>query len=190
MKDNNRNAIPFSHNKYNSLFDELFEPLCQYSFQVTQEVEVSEDIVQERFIYLWNNWERLSNFENLKAYLYQSVKSRSINYIKKKFNTNINSLEGMADSIENCQLPSPIELLEKADLETILEEALNTLPEKCRIIFDLKRNAELSNKEISEQLNLSIKTVEAQTTIALKKIRLHINKHWVAIVHVGFLLFI
>lgn len=169
---------PFLHKQYNQVFDELFEPLCQYSYRITKDTSASEDIVQERFIYLWNNWERLSDSENLNAYLYLSVKNRSINCIKKRFQNLTSSLDDLNVNFADNNLPSPSELLEKKELEKILGDALSSLPDKCRIIFDLKRNAGLSNKEIAEHLNISIKTVESQTTIALKRIKIHIDKHW------------
>ncbi len=62
--------------------------------------------------------------------------------------------------------------------EKVLEDALNCLPEKCRIIFSMKRFGEMSNNEIAKKLNISNKTVENQTTIAIKKLTSYVNNHW------------
>ena len=63
-----------------------------------------------------------------------------------------------------------VELLEQ-DIRKVLEEAVERLPERCREVFVLSKMEELSNKEIAEKLNVSVKTVEAQMTKALSRLR-------------------
>jgi RNA polymerase sigma-70 factor (ECF subfamily) len=58
-----------------------------------------------------------------------------------------------------------------AEQEERLMYAIDQLPEKCRQIFFMSRTQSLSNQDIAERLNLSVKTVEAQITIALKRLR-------------------
>ncbi len=97
----------------------------------------------------------------------------------KKNNRNTHpDLDDVHETFVESDLPSPQELVEKKDLEKLLERALKELPVKCRNIFTLKRFGELSNKEIAEKLDISIKTVEAQTTIAMKRLKYYISSHW------------
>jgi RNA polymerase sigma-70 factor (ECF subfamily) len=86
-------------------------------------------------------------------------------------------LELLSDNQEH-KLPNPQELIENKELEAIIERALESLPAKCRTVFTLKRFGDLNNKEVAEQLNISIKTVENQMTIALRKLTAFINEHW------------
>ena len=139
---------------------------------------MAEDVVQECFAYFWENWSRLAQIDSLKYYLFKSVKNGSLNHLKAKF---VQSKEpfpsGFNEKISDKQA-SAHELMEVHDLEVILEEALQALPERCRIIFVLKRFDDKSNKEIAGLLGISVKTVEAQMTIALARLRNHVIKHW------------
>lgn len=170
---------PFGDDKYNRLFDELYAPLCRYCMKFVHNCDTAEDIVQEQFIYLWENWKRLNNFLSIKSYLFKAVKNKSLNYLRKEFAKNSACLtEDLADTLRDDSLPAPDELLESKELEAILEKGLESLPLKCRTIFTLKRFAGLTNKEIAEHLHISKKTVEAQTTIALKKLSAFVSTNW------------
>jgi len=140
--------------------------------------DAAEDIVQESFAYLWTNWSRLAQIDSLKSYLFKSVKNGSLNYLKTKFFQSKEQLLTEFNERISDKQPSALELMEVQDLEAILEKALHDLPERCRTIFILKRFDDKSNKEIAELLGISIKTVEAQMTIALARLRNHVIKHW------------
>jgi RNA polymerase sigma factor (sigma-70 family) len=111
--------------------------------------------------------------------MYTSVKNKSLNYIKKNFSEkSFVSLNKIDESLNDCGMPSPQELLEAEELEKILEKALEELPEQCRKIFGLKRFGQMSNQEIAESLSISIKTVEAQMTIALRRLKSFVIDNW------------
>lgn len=170
---------PFLIKRYNHIFNELYDPLCRFCYKMVYDKDTAEDIVQDQFAYLWENWDRLNSIENISSYLYKAVRNKTINYLVKKQNHNThNNLHEVNDLYTESECPSPQELLEKENLEKLLEQALEKLPEKCKNIFVLKRFGELSNKEIAEKLNISVKTVEAQTTIAMKRLKNYITDHW------------
>jgi RNA polymerase sigma-70 factor (ECF subfamily) len=170
---------PFYEKDYNNHFEELYVPLCQYAQKFVNDHDVAEDIVQDNFVYLWENWTRLSKIDSIKAYMFVAVKNKSINYLQKKYIKNtLRQIEDFQDSMIDYQHPTALELLECQELEVILERALNQLPERCRIIFTMKRFAGKSNKEIAKDLDISIKTVEAQMTIAIRKLNVYVNTHW------------
>jgi RNA polymerase sigma-70 factor (ECF subfamily) len=75
-------------------------------------------------------------------------------------------------------LPEPDEILENKELGIVINKALDNLPERCRIIFSMKKQAGLSNKEIATKLKISAKTVENQMTIAFKKLIQFISDNW------------
>jgi RNA polymerase sigma-70 factor, ECF subfamily len=169
---------PFDDRNFNCLFDELYTPLCQFCTRLVNDADTAEDIVQEQFVYLWENWQRLAPISSIKAYLFKSVKNRSLNYLKKQFYKNgVDKFE----YIETPQVktsPAASDLLENQELEILLGRALGNLPLRCRTIFTMKRFAEMSNKEIADNLNISVKTVEAQMTIAMKKLNAFVSVDW------------
>jgi RNA polymerase sigma-70 factor (ECF subfamily) len=170
---------PFANHHFNNIFKELYTPLCRFTMKYVADKATAEDIVQDLFVYLWEHWERLSSISSIKAYLFISAKNKSISYLKRPFTKqNVEALSYDIEHILTGHFPGPDELIANQELQSILENALETLPTKCRAIFTLKRFGELSNKEISNKLNISVKTVEAQMTIAIKRIMVFVKSHW------------
>ena len=174
---NNLLNDPFSDEYFNLLFNELYIPLCRYCMKFVNDSDVAEDIVQEQFIYIWEHRAKLKHTSSIKAYLAKAVKNRSLNYLRDQFSRKTDQqLEVVAKFDAKYELPS--EILEIKELEAILEKGIESLPIKCRIIFSMKRFAGMTNREISENLQISIKTVETQMTIALKKLSTFVSKNW------------
>lgn len=67
--------------------------------------------------------------------------------------------------------------LSEDNIKDIIEKALNALPERCREIFILSKLKEKKQKEIAEELNVSVKTIEAQMTIAYKRLKEELKNH-------------
>ncbi|MDR1585401.1 MAG: sigma-70 family RNA polymerase sigma factor, partial [Prevotellaceae bacterium] len=99
------------------------------------------------------------------AYLFQAARNKSLNFLRRKKQTvSLNAVE--FDIVETNTAS-----LETEELYRLIQEAVLDLPDKCREVFHLSRNENLSNKEIAEKLGISVKTVEAQITKALKRIK-------------------
>lgn len=170
---------PFLDSNYTKLFNELYSPLCRYCMNLVSDMEMAEDIVQEQFVYIWEKREKLSEPASLKSYLFTAVKHRSINHLKKRFSRNsVYCIESLPESELMGTLPDPSDIIENKELGVILDNALANLPEKCRIIFTMKKMGEFTNKEIADKLKISVKTVENQMTIAFKKLIRFISDHW------------
>jgi RNA polymerase sigma-70 factor (ECF subfamily) len=143
------------------------------------EKETAEDIVQEQFIYIWENRKRLGNIKSLKSYLFKAAKNKSINHLEKQFSRVTKyDTENIAENDLTGKLPDPEEMLKNKELGHMLDKAIGQLPEKCRIIFTMKKVGELTNKEIANKLDISVKTVENQMTIAFRKLIGYISDHW------------
>jgi RNA polymerase sigma-70 factor (family 1) len=176
---NNYSLDPFSDDVFKQLFDELYVSLCRYTMKFVHDNFTAEDIVQDLFVYYWENRDRLSKFDSIKMYLFTAARNRALNHLQKQYPTiRLNQLNEYDNSLQDKLQPGAFELLESHELEAILEKALNSLPEKCRIIFTLKRFAAMSNKEIASHLDISVKTVEAQMTIAIRKLTNYLNTYW------------
>ena len=170
---------PFLDSGFAKLFDELYSPLCRYCLKLVGDMELAEDIVQEQFVYLWENRKRLDNSGSLKSYLFTAVKNKSVNHLKKQFSKKRSyRIENLPENTIPGKLPNPDEIYENKELGKILDKAIANLPEKCRIIFTMKKMGEFTNKEIASKLNISVKTVENQMTIAFKKLIRYISDQW------------
>ena len=183
------NTDPFSDSNFTKFFNELYPSLCRYCLSLVGEREIAEDIVQDQFLYLWENRGRLINVGSMESYIFRAVKNRSINYLQR----NIRKLESLTieEDVSTDKLDfslDPSIITEGKEFEKIIEKALASLPRKCNAIFSLKRFGGLTNKEIAQEFNISIKTVEAQMSIAIKKLSEFISSHWASLILLFFTL--
>jgi RNA polymerase sigma-70 factor (ECF subfamily) len=147
------------------LFEKYFTPLCRFMNMYVQDTNVVEELALDIFTQLWEVRSTFQIHLSLKAYLFQSAKNKCLNVLRQKKNTV--SLEEVDLDIQETYEIS----LETEELSQLIQEAIMALPGKCRDIFHLSRTLNFTNKEIATQLNISIKTVEAQITKALKRIK-------------------
>lgn len=151
------------------VFKQYFKPLHAYATSIIRNQEAAEGIVQHIFLNLWEKAGQLNLSPGIAAYLYKSVHNHSLNYLKhQKVRTSYHQF-AMANHSTSQENTSRKVLL--TDLEKRYRKVLADLPEQCRTIFQLSRFEELRNHEIAEKLGISIKTVEAQITKALKILR-------------------
>jgi len=151
---------------FSQLFDDYYVTLCFFAIKYVSDMDLSRSLVQQVFVDLWAKREKLNIRYSPKSYLYHAVKNRSIDYLRKKKNS-----IPLSDTFENIQSLPFQDLVEEAELNERINKAINRLPEKCREIFLLCRFEGLKYSEIAEKLNISVKTVEMQMGIALKKLR-------------------
>lgn len=161
---------------YKYFFNTYYKDLYDFSRKYLNNKEVAEEIVQDVFIYLWNNINKIDINISLKSYLYTSVKNRSLNYIKSKYNR-IEHVELDETGDNNIGLTAN-EMVEYKELEKLINLAVEALPNRCKDIFYLSRNSEMSYQEIADELNISKDTVKLQIKIAIKKLKEYLKDHW------------
>ena len=155
-----------------SLFRKYFNALCVFARQYVYDNDKVKDIVHDVFINIWEKGELYEADALVKGYLFTSVKNRCFNYLRdnKKFNK-----EGdEAFNYDGAQHHNPTEFKE---LEAIIKEEIGKLPDKCKEVFILSRYEELKYAEIADRLDISIKTVEAHVSKALKILRENLAPH-------------
>ncbi|MEX0315555.1 MAG: RNA polymerase sigma factor [Allomuricauda sp.] len=153
---------------YAYLVDTYNHKLCLYANSLMNDIPISEDIVQNVFIRVWERRDNLKSSFSIKSYLYKSVYNACINEYKK--NQSVTALE--KKYIE--ELDRIVEDKDEAALEKLIglvKEAIQELPPKCKEIFLLSKKEGLTNMEIAEYLNISKNTIERQINIAFSKIR-------------------
>jgi RNA polymerase sigma-70 factor (family 1) len=150
---------------YRSLFNRLYPVMCLFAKKFINDYDDSEDIVQEVFIELWNQWTRFESIEQIKAFLYLSVKNRSLNLKKHLI---------VREKFVNTAMPDTEQFFEEHVLETEvilnIKNAINHLPEQRRKIIILSMQG-LKNNEIAEDMQVSINTVKLHKKIAYKQLR-------------------
>ena len=151
---------------FSRLFDRFYTPLCFFASKYVSDLDLARSLVQQFFVDLWVKREKLDIHSSPKSYLYRSVKNRCIDYLRTRKKTIPVSMNGENDSSVPFQ-----DLVEEAEINEKLNRAINQLPEKCREIFVLCRFENMKYSEIAKHLNISVKTVEMQMGIALKKLR-------------------
>jgi len=153
---------------YELIFREYYRPMTAYAFRFLGNLADSESIVQDVFLRLWQKRKEIMITSSLQNYLFRSVKNHCINYIEhEKIKTGYQTLiiRNEADRSEYS------EFFLEFGLMTKIETAIASLPEKRQEIFRLAREDGLKYREIADRLNISVKTVETQMTLALKQLR-------------------
>lgn len=121
--------------------------------------------MQDCFIKLWEKKETLEISGDITAYLARMIRYKSFDFLKKKKITTVElneTYQGFSETFDK---------LETKDLQVKIDKTIDSLPEKCRQVFVLNRFEDMSYKEISKQLDVSVKTVEAHISRALKHLR-------------------
>lgn len=149
------------------IFDQYYRPLTVFTLKYVPDIEEAKEIVQDFFVRLWSRRADINIRFSLKMYLYQSVKNAALNYIEanKVAQRRLHQYSTPLTSTDNA-----LERMMAAEQEEMLMRAIDALPLKCREIFLLSRMQRLSNQAIANQLGISIKTVEGQISIALKRL--------------------
>ncbi|WP_251795831.1 MULTISPECIES: RNA polymerase sigma factor [unclassified Arenibacter] len=168
---------------YVSLVDMYNRRLFGYALTLTNDHALAEDILQNVFLRTWEKRKKLNVHTSLQNYLFKSVYNEFINAYKKNRSTMIlehKYFEGLEKAV-NMHNEQSFDLI----IAQITKEIQN-LPPKCQQIFVLSKKEGLTNMEISEYLNVSLKTVEAQITKAFGILKERLGKKYKMIMMVVF----
>ncbi|HMO38987.1 MAG TPA: RNA polymerase sigma-70 factor [Saprospiraceae bacterium] len=156
------------------LFRQYYAYVCKTIYQVLNDEQVAEDIAQEVFFEVWRRKEQLTIKTSLRGYLRRAAVNRTLNYLRdRKIKWDDEPVLPMLED----ETPGAPQHLEAGDLQRLIDEAIDALPEKCRVVFILSRQDELSYQEIANNLQISVKTVENQVSKALKHLRIALKPY-------------
>jgi len=163
-----------SKSAFNSIYHEYYEMLLYVSLQYISDREDAKEAVQEAFVKLWENRATLKETANIRNFLYTIVKNNSLNVLKKqevilRSHENIRWMEMHYNYEAMTRLG--FDSIEFKELKQKVDEAIENLPEHCRVVFKMSRFNQLKNREIAQKLNVSEKTVEAHMTKAMKLLK-------------------
>lgn len=154
---------------FKQLYQLLFFKLYQFAYAYVRSRECAEEVVNDVFLGLWQKRNTADTISNIQVYLYVAVKNASLNELRKRKITAPVSL----DELEVHHLlitANPESLLITGELKTRIREAVDRLPPRSRLIFKLVKEDGLTYRETAAILNISVKTVDAQLYLALKKL--------------------
>lgn len=148
-----------------ALFRRYYGCLHQFAGRMTRNSHAAEDIVQDVFVKLWTDRDKLTIRSNFRAYLYKAVYNKALNHLRHKKIELCHS--------ENAQLAgsapeTPDEILHAGEFERAVNQAVAGLPEACREVFLLRKQDGLSYAEIAAVQGISVNTVKTQLSRALK----------------------
>ncbi|MFY0652676.1 MAG: RNA polymerase sigma-70 factor [Cyclobacteriaceae bacterium] len=167
----NDNKQAFEH-----IFRTYYQDLCRFGATYVKDPDVAEELVQQIFINIWERRYELTISTSMKSYLFTAVRNKSFNYLKLQLPKEYKKVD--VDNVGFLDPTNKEEDIVYEDLKAYVSEAIDALPAKCKTIFNLSRNSGLTYKEIAEELDISVKTVENQIGIALKKLREQLSPVW------------
>ena len=154
---------------YTEIYHRYEAPVYIFTYKRIGSREEARDIVQELFLYFWDEREGLSFNTGLLPYLYGSAKNKILNRIKHKKVSEryIDAFQAYLETSED----GTDHLLRHNELSALIEKEVAALPVKMRQVFELSRKTSYTRKEIAKELNLSEETVKSHMHHALKLLK-------------------
>lgn len=164
MRSGDDTALKLIYKKY-------WNPLFSSAYNILRDQQACEDIIQDIFINLWNKREQIEIKVSLKSYLFASARYevyRQVRYgsVREDIFKNVH---------ERLQTPSEYGNIEHRELLSQINSIVDKLSAKCKVVYKLSREEQLSHKEIASQLDISTKTVENHLNKALRQLRISLG---------------
>jgi RNA polymerase sigma-70 factor (ECF subfamily) len=155
--------------QFEKLFRTSYVSLVRYAASLVKDQDTAEEIIQDLFVRIWQDREKLKIESSLNGYLFRSAHNRCLHHI-----AHIRVVERHASEVAAMgedTTESPADRLQYRELQERIAGIIEKLPERCGQIFCLNRFEGLTYSEIAQKLSVSIKTVEANMGKALKEFR-------------------
>jgi len=162
------------------LFDNHFHPLVLHALSYTNDYHQSEEIVQDIFVKVWQNYEQIGSVSDFKSYLYKAVSNSSLNYLR-HLKIRQKYAEEAARTNDHAENPAE-DIIAHAENNTRIHQAVNKLPEHWKEAIILSKYENLKYHEIAESMNISQKTVEKYISKALQFLRVELKDLFLVIV--------
>jgi RNA polymerase sigma-70 factor, ECF subfamily len=172
-----KNLKEGDNNTFNEIYRKYYTRFFNFAKSYVRDSFIAGNLVQDTFLALWENRERLTDDTNVPAYLLTILKNKALNHLNQvktraKAEENIQNnysreLELRCATLTAC---NPEQMFQ-TDVEAIIQHTIESLPKQCRKVILLSRFEGLSNKEIAEEMDISSKGVEFHITRALKTLR-------------------
>ncbi len=162
-----------------SAFEQIFlmyyQPLVVFANKLVYDLDMARDLVQGVIVHFYEKREEIQIHTSLKAHLYQSVRNRCLNHLKREQTIRNHHSSLFVESKESESIF--YDIMEETELENRIFQIIKSLPKQCQKIFEMSRFQGKTNQEIAEELSISKRTVETQISNALKKMRQKLSSY-------------
>ncbi len=173
-----RIAIHDDQKAFSEFFDCYHSKLIKFAHLYVPNYNQAEDIVSEVLIKLLKNRKTLHKIEKFEGYLFTMIKNQSLNFIKQnKKNINHLSVDNMEDFLSTDRI-DPYEKYLESELRNLLNKTIELLPPKRQMVFKFIKDEGMSQKEVAELMNISVRTVEVHLKLAVMEVRKVIKEYF------------
>ncbi|MCE7055219.1 RNA polymerase sigma-70 factor [Algoriphagus sp. AGSA1] len=151
------------------IFDKYYNGLCDFATIYVRPSDVSSDLVSDFFIRFWNQRHQIKITGSLRAYLYKSVKNACLNHLRGR-KVEMMNYEDYSEVFISTEL-SPDEQMEFKEFQDKLDFFTNSLPDRRKLILQLKLKSGFSNSEVAEALQISESTVKNQMRAVINSLK-------------------
>jgi RNA polymerase sigma-70 factor (family 1) len=156
---------------FEQLYNSFYPFLHPFALRIIKSDFIAEEIVSDVFVQLWKNRKQLKEVNNLRVFLYVAVRNTALNYLYKARKEQVCWMDEFSEGTSRLNnSEDPFSKLDAKELTMRLNAVIDHLPSRCKIIYKLVKEDGLKYTETARVLNLSVKTIENQMGIALKKI--------------------
>lgn len=149
---------------------------CHYFLPCKADCEI---VVSNVFVIMWERRALLLSITTPEAYLYKVCRNEVFHYIRQMKNHDVLSLDDMPVELVVKEIPSSAyDKIVEDEMMMILKQAVQMLPNRCKLIFLMVREQKMSHKQVAEILSIKEGTVESQMNIAIKKVSQVVNEYY------------
>ncbi len=175
--------------QFDHLFRLYYADLCAFALRYLHSESQAEDLVSETFYTLWKSREALGKIDNIKAYLFKSVRNNCLYYLRSQKNKpQIQDVDFSLLEPQSILVKNAMDTLILKELAEQLMVLIEDLPPQQQKIFKMKRFDNKKNKEIADELNLSVKTVEMHVSKATSTLRTKLKSYLPSLIILYYLL--
>lgn len=163
-------AVSDSQIAFRSLYQHYFNRLMRFASLYVSSHSEAEEIVSDTFLAIWNNRKSLLEITNFDAYIYTVVRYKVISHLRSHVQRNISLDELQIDFFASTETTPEDDLITHEQVN-LLNDAINSLPHKCKMAFKMVREDKMKYKDVAAILEISVKTLEAHLATATRKLR-------------------
>ncbi len=156
------------------LFDFFYPKLINYSRYLLESKSAADEVISSVFIGIWNNRLRIEKIENFDSYVFRAVKNKSLSYLRDTHRLQFEEIKATHSKLLK-DVRSPESSLINEEIREEILKALDELPPRCRLVFELVKHDGFKYKEVSKLLDVSVNTVENQMGKAISKLRVSLK---------------
>lgn len=160
-----------SEQAFQTLYLHYHDRLFQFARMLLHNQQAAEDVVSDLFFQLWKSREMLASIDNFNAYVYRAVRNSCTNYLLSGYRNRISDFTQTQLQVSVDESVPADEEVDFQLLNRALTDAVEQLPERCRIIFKLAKEDGMSHRDIAAALDISVSTVEGQLAIAMRRLK-------------------